>query len=59
MLEHSNKLFSPWERSNHTSALELVLFGIFINDLEKVINNEVAKFADDSNYSEQSVLQKV
>jgi len=51
-------LFSPWERSDHRFALEHVLFSIFINDLEKGINNEMEKFADDTNYSEQSILQK-
>lgn len=59
MLEHSKKLFSPWERSYQIPALELVLFSIFINDQEKGINNEMAKFADDANYSEQPILQKV
>lgn len=58
-MKHSNKLFSPWERSDQGSALELILFSTFINDLEKRINNEMAKFADDANYLEQSILQKV
>lgn len=43
MLENSNKLFSPWERSDQISALEIVLFNIFINDLEEGINNEMVK----------------
>lgn len=51
MLENSNKLFSPWERSDQISALEIVLFNIFINYLEEGINNEMVKFADDTNYS--------
>lgn len=59
MLERSNKLVLPWERSDQGSALELALFSIFINDLEKGNNNEMAKFADDTNYSDQSILQKV
>lgn len=59
MLEHSNKLFSPWERSDQISTLELALFNIFINDLEKGIKNEMVKFADDTNNSKQSIPQKV
>lgn len=59
MLEHSNKLFSPWDRSDQTSALELALFNIFTNDLEKGIDNELVKFADGTNYSKQSIPQKV
>lgn len=58
MLKRSNKLFSPWERRDQGSALELVLFTTFTNDLEEGINNEAAKFADDGNRLEQSILQK-
>lgn len=58
MLENSKKLFSPWERSDQISALEIVLFNMFINDLEKGINNEMVKFADDTNYSKQSIPQR-
>lgn len=43
-------MFSPWERSDQITALELALFNIFLDGLEKGINNEMVKSADDTNY---------
>ena len=48
---HVNGQFSQWRevksRVPQGSVLGLVLFNLFINDLETGISSEVAKFADD------------
>ncbi|CAM5130961.1 unnamed protein product [Natator depressus] len=47
-----NGKFSEWRRVTGSvpqgSVLGLILFNLFINDLEKRVNSEVAKFADDT-----------